>query len=235
MAAPLQVWVTRAQPGADATAARLIRAGLRPLVAPVLEVRPLDRVQPDLTAVDVLAFTSANGVRAWAEIEPRRNLSAYCVGEATAATAREAGFTQVVSADGDVAVLAELLSARLPAGTTVLHPCAAETAGDLSAPLEAAGLSLRQLPIYETRAVDALPAAVAQALAEQAMGAILIHSPKAARAVANLLPAVAPQAIAGVRVLAISPAALAPLHALPFTAALAAPTPSEAALLALLT
>ena len=41
-AVPRLIWVTRTQPGAEATAGRLRAMGFDPLVAPLLEVRALD-------------------------------------------------------------------------------------------------------------------------------------------------------------------------------------------------
>jgi uroporphyrinogen-III synthase len=238
-ATPGLIWVTRAQPGADATAARLTAAGLRPLVAPLLETHALAADPPELDGVDALAFTSANGVRAFAALasDPAfgRDLAAFCVGGATAAAAQAAGFTEVVSAEGDVAALAARLTASLPAGARVLHPGATETAGDLATPLAAADLQLTAVPLYVTRAAEAVPAAVVAALAARALDALLVHSPKAGRAAAALLAPLDPAALGRLKACAISEAALAPLRPLPFTTHLAAATPDEAALLALLT
>ena len=64
-----RIWVTRAEPGASATAGRLRALGLDPLVSPVLEVRPLEAAI-DTDGAAALAFTSANAVRAFAAREP---------------------------------------------------------------------------------------------------------------------------------------------------------------------
>jgi uroporphyrinogen-III synthase len=197
-----QVWITRAQPGADATAARVAALGYQPLVAPVLVLRTLDTVV-DLEDADVLAFTSGNGVRAFAGLSPRRDRPAFCVGRATAEAARAAGL-EAISADGDAQALAERLVAALPRGARVLHPCATELAGDLDGPLAAAGLRLRHLPVYESVAVERLPEGATQS------SAVLIHSPRAARTVAALLAARTDGT--GLRVLAISEAAATPLR-----------------------
>jgi len=232
--APIQVWVTRAQPGAEATANRLAALGYRLIVAPVLEVRALGSARIDLTGVDALAFTSANGVRTFVDLQPRRDLPVFCVGDATAATARSSGFSSVASSAGDVATLAKLVTAALPAGAVVVHPCAVETAGDLAGPLAAARISLTRLPVYETYAHDTLPSEAAEALDASTLATILIHSPKGAQAVAALLARIPAATLADVRVLAISQAALAPLRAMAFAEAVVAPSPDEASLLDLL-
>ena len=65
-AAPLRVWITRAEPGASRTAARLRDMGLEPILASLLAVEPLTPVLPDLATFNALAFTSPNGVAAFA-------------------------------------------------------------------------------------------------------------------------------------------------------------------------
>jgi uroporphyrinogen-III synthase len=237
--APLRIWVTRTQPGADATAARLSHLGHVPVVAPVLQARALVDPTPAMTGVDALAFTSAAAVRMFAALTPDlgsagRDPPAFCVGEATAAAARRAGLSAVTSAGGDVATLAALIAATVPTGATVLHPCARETAGDLTAPLAASGVTLRQAPIYQTEAVKAPPPEIADLLRADRLDAVLVHSPKAARVTAALLAPLPPATLARLQAFAISPAALAPLQALPFFAAAAAATPDETALLKLL-
>lgn len=172
MSAIRRVWVTRAEPGAARTAARLTTLGFEPLVAPVLEVRPLTPFI-DLSGVEALAFTSINGVEAFAARQNERTLPVFTVGDATAETARMAGFSDVRSAAGDVHTLARLLADATPG--PVLTPGAAEPAGDLAA-LLAGRVAVRSLAVYE--AVEtAVPAPAG-------FDAVLVHSPRAARALA---------------------------------------------------
>ena len=96
------VWITRAEPGASATAARVRALGWEAVVAPLIEIHPLEP-KIDLAGVGALAFTSAAGGRRLRRASPaERRLPVFAVGEATARAAREAGFAEVVSADGDM-------------------------------------------------------------------------------------------------------------------------------------
>jgi uroporphyrinogen-III synthase len=61
----VRVWITRARPEAEATAARIAALGWTPLIAPLLEIRPLP-APLELEGVGALAFSSRNGVRALA-------------------------------------------------------------------------------------------------------------------------------------------------------------------------
>lgn len=224
-----KIWITRARPGADLTAARVAALGHEPLVAPLLEVRALEPQPVDLAGVAALAFTSANGVRAFAGLCPARDLRVFAVGAATARAAREAGFRQVLSADGDVAALAEGIAARKgELRGAVLHPGAAEPAGDLAGALALQGVELRQLSLYDTAPVDLDPHDLAVL---RGVDIVLLHSPKAARVLAGLLKShPAPQ----LRALGLSKAVLRPLARTPLTAKVSAPFPLEAAMLNLI-
>lgn len=227
----MRFWVTRAEPGATATGARLKALGHEALVAPVIGIVPVEGARIDLAGVGALAFTSANGVQAFAGLSAMRGLPVYAVGDATAEAAKAAGFSEVVSADGDVAALAVLIAARRGdwAGA-VLHPSAAKPAGELAGALAAAGVEARTVPVYDIRVAEALSAAVAEALAAGALDGVLIHSPSAARATAALLP---PEAAERLAAFALSQACAAPLAALGFRLLEVAPFPRDEALLKL--
>jgi uroporphyrinogen-III synthase len=224
-----KIWITRAQPGADSTAERVRGMGHDALVAPLLTVRRLENVEIDLAGVGALAFTSANGVRAFAELSGDRKLRVYAVGGPTAQAARAAGFTSVLSADGGVDALAQGISARRgELNGVVLHAGAAELAADLTGLLEARGVPARRLVLYETQAA---PPDEVRTRSLLKADAVLLHSPKAARVLAKLLRAhPAPQ----LRALGLSPAVLKPLSRVKLAAKAAPPYPLEAALLQLI-
>jgi uroporphyrinogen-III synthase len=186
-ARPRVAWITRAEPGAAATAARVRQLGIEPIVEPLLEVRAIEGADLDLSGVSALAFTSANAVAAFATRSTERTLRVFAVGDATAAAARAQRFQSVLSAQGDVAALASALVARRRELTgTILYPAAAEPAQDLAGALAAVGLRVRQTAIYETVAVQPSAAFVAR-LPE--VDAVLLHSAKAAQGLAQFLNA----------------------------------------------
>ncbi|HEX7761796.1 MAG TPA: uroporphyrinogen-III synthase [Caulobacteraceae bacterium] len=224
-----RVWVTRSQPGADATAARLAALGFEPVVAPLLELRTLPEARIDLTGVCAIAFTSANGVRGFTERTPERGYKVFAVGAATAEAARKARFATVLSTDGDVKALAGAMASRKRELTgIILHPGAAEPAGDLAGELAQHGLEVRTIALYES-VPAALPEGFAETLGD--FSAVLLHSPAAARALKDLLnTAPAP----GLKVFGLSKAVTRPLTRVALAERAAAPAPTEDALLALL-
>ncbi len=227
---PRTLWVTRVQPAADATAARVRELGIEPIVAPLLEVRAIAGADLDLTGVSALAFTSANAVAAFAASSPERALRVFAVGDATAAAARAQRFSSVLSAQGDVAALASALTARRrELSGVILYPSAAEPSQDLAGALAAVGLQVRQTAVYETVAVEP-PAVVLERLHE--IEGVLLHSAKAAQALARFLKGhPAPQLIA----YCLSRQVARPLGRAGLAQLLSAAQPNETALLALVT
>jgi len=219
-----RIWVTRAQPQADATAARLRILGFEPVVSPMLEIWPITDAVIDMKGVDALAFTSVAGIAAFTALSRERDRSVFTVGDATAEAARGAGFTDVRAAGGDVQALAALIAGTTPRPSLVLNPTAAEPAADLPALLAERGVFARAAIVYETRetALGAPPAA---------LDGVLIHSAKAAHAVARRLTGAD---LSSVTAYAISTAVAAPLAGLGWRRIAIAPFPNEPALLNLI-
>jgi uroporphyrinogen-III synthase len=224
-----KIWITRAQPAAEATAERVRALGHEAVVAPLLTVQNLEDVAIDLAGAAALAFTSANGVRAFAERSGERALKVFAVGAATAQAARQAGFRSVLSADGDVAALAHGVAARRgELRGAVVHAGAAEPAGDLVGELLARGIEARRLVLYETT-----PAPISESEAQTLLDCdvVLLHSPRAAKALAKL---VRKRPSPELHALGLSPAVLKPLARVKLAAKLAPAFPLEAALLQLI-
>ena len=217
--------MTRAEPGASASASRLIALGFAPIVAPMIKTEPIDAIAPARSTYDALAFTSSAAVRRFAGLSPSRDETVFAVGDATAEVAMAEGWTDVVSADSDIAGLGQTL-ARAATGLRVLHPCADVPAGDLSA--LARPVAVTSLPVYATVPERAWPQRVLDA-ASQLDGAVLLHSPSAARAVAAFPRAseFAPR-LTG---FALSASCAAPITSLPLREIVVAPFPRETALL----
>jgi len=230
----MKVWVTRASPGAEATAARLTELGYTPIVAPLLAVRPISGAKLDFKDVGALAFTSANAVVAFAARYAlgARSLPVFAVGDATAEAVRRAGFVEVNSAGGDVHALAALIiEQRDSFRGTLLHPSAKQPAGDLAGALKAPEIAAVRTPIYDTVEAAELPPMIAEALVRGDLDAVLAHSPRGAQALARLIAGWED----GLAAFVLSEACAAPLRPLSFRHIAVAAAPNEASLLAQLT
>ncbi len=161
-----RVIVTRPEP--DATRfADLCRAhDLDPVLSPVMEIH-IAKTIADLSDVGALAFTSANGVRAFAANCDARDLPVYAVGDVTAQEARAAGFARIHVAGGDVESLAgHIASESRLARKALLHVAGEHRAGDLVALLESQGIAARRQSFYRAAPAQALSPAALSALDE---------------------------------------------------------------------
>ncbi|MES2120026.1 MAG: uroporphyrinogen-III synthase [Pseudomonadota bacterium] len=164
--------VLRPEPGASATVDKARAMGLEAVAIPLFEVRPLAWEAPDAGGFDGLLLTSANAVRQGGKgLHKLRGLPAYAVGEATAETAREAGFDVAATGDGGVERLLDSVEADLK----LLHLCGADRRN-----LGEARQQLTTIPVYRVDLIEADVSAAVGAVA-------LIHSPRAARRFAELV------------------------------------------------
>jgi uroporphyrinogen-III synthase len=229
-----RVLVTRSEPGASETAERLVALGFQPIIEPVFEIEPTEGVT--LPAFDALAFTSANGVRAFATLSPRRDVPVFCVGARTAEAARAAGFGDATSADGDVSALARLIPGALPQGARLLHSGNEESRGDLTGRLIARGIAAAFVATFRAApAKSPGPALAAHLTGKPSFDAVLIHSPRAATILSEFLrPDFATIGATGgpapMNIAAISEAAAEPLRQFARRVEIAS-TPNEEALL----
>jgi len=233
----MRLLVTRPQPDAARTATRLRALGHAPLVQPMLSPEYLPFDIPGVPAA--IALTSRNGVRALAVLPSAArwtSVPVFAVGAATAAAAREAGFADVRSADGDGSALADLVSAVLdPAAGEILYPAAEEHRPDLERLLSARGFCLRVATAYRMAPAAELAPPVRSALAAGAVDGVLLYSPRTAAVFAGLVAqAGLYDALAAAAIYAISKAA-ADAAAWPDPARLRiAGQPTEEAILSLL-
>ncbi|MDC7676131.1 uroporphyrinogen-III synthase [Asticcacaulis machinosus] len=176
----MKVWVTRVDNRAHKTAAAVEALGFAALIDPVLKIERLSA--PSLTdSFDAVAFTSRSAVEIFAKTYPLRAATTFCVGDATAEAARDHGFATVLSASGDAAALFELILEHRPQAVIV---CAPEIpAAPLAQWLTDAGISAHELPLYRT--VTIFPDTALSAIED--IDIILLHSPRAARFIGEML------------------------------------------------
>ena len=225
--------MTRPEPDATATAARLIELGWTPLIACSLRIEPRP-IRLPVVPIQAILLTSANAVAALPDSLHGRPVLA--VGDATAARARAAGFWRVSSAGRDAAALAALLPMCAdPEGGPLLLAAGEGQGLGLLAAAKARGFSVLRRVAYTARPVGSLPRPVIDALREQKIGAVLFYSAMSAQAFGRAVSRhrLGP-AFAGVRALALSPTVAAALPPLPFADIRVASRPTQDELLACL-
>jgi uroporphyrinogen-III synthase len=229
---PDTILITRPEPGASVTAARLRQAGLHPVVAPFLTIRAHAARLPPADTLQAVLIASSNAID---RLPPGyRALPLLTVGDATATRASEAGFATVQSAGGDAADLAALAAARLdPAAGALLLAVGQGQSTALTADLRRRGFRVQRRVVYTAASVARFPTA-AHAAIGNGLRAAMFFSTETAEAFAQLLPARLAPALSGTDALTIGAAAAAAVRHLPWRAVRVAVSPTQDGVLALL-
>lgn len=227
-----RVLVTRPEPGASATAARLRAMGFSPVLLPLTRVVSVAPRDPG--PCDAVAVTSANALRhAPAGLLARlAGLPVFAVGEATAGAARQAGFADIAVAAGTAEHLAALIGAVLPAGARVLHLAGRDRTAGFEEALARLGFAVEIVETYSAEEAAFAAGSPGNLAGDAPLWGALAFSERGGRLLAALAarPELS-QAFEETRFFCISAKVAA---ALPGRHVLVAEAPSEEAVLALL-
>lgn len=161
----LRVLITRPQPGADETAARVRALGLTPVVVPLTQTVPVDPRKPsELDAVSLVAITSPNAVRHAPGdlLQALHTRPAFAVGSKSGEVAQAAGLRVSASDAGDAEHLAEQLIDASRPGDLIAILCGRVRRALIEQRLQTAGRSVVVLETYDTRALAVDAAAVSR-------------------------------------------------------------------------
>jgi uroporphyrinogen-III synthase len=183
----VRILVTRPQPGSSQTAAALKERGHEPITAPLLQIEILSQVDPDAGPWTAILITSANAMRGIAHLAGRdgwRAVPIFAVGDRSAGAARDQGFTNVTSANGNVDGLVDLVAARLGPPARLLYLSGEERSGDLAGALRAKNFIVDVVMVYRMIAARTLPEPAASAIRDGIDG-VLHFSRHSAEAFVN--------------------------------------------------
>ncbi len=218
----------------------LIEQGFDVVTEPLLEIIPFPVEAIDISGVQALLATSANGMRAAAAHAFPRTLPVYAVGESTGQEAQRLGFSTVFWAGGDVVSLGELVRRSLdPCRGKLVHVAGTHVAGDLAGDLGKAGFDVRREVLYEARPVQRLGSETIEALQGNkypAIDGVLFFSPRTGATFAKLIDTHGlVGCIRNLTAFCLSAAVARQIEELPWREILIAKRPERSALLEILT
>jgi uroporphyrinogen-III synthase len=229
----MRVVLTRPQDDSERTAAALRARGHDVLIAPLLRVEPVNaELRTNWGGVIITSANAAAAITAHPARDGLIKLPVFVVGKRSADAARQAGFTNITTAGGDVRDLMRIIVARrADAKGPLLYLAGEDRSGDLLGDLTVRGIAAELAVIYRAAAAP-FSAGLIDALKTDAVDAVLHFSRRSAESY-----------LAGAKVAGVAVPALAVRHfclseqiAVPLRAAGAeriavARSPDEAALL----
>lgn len=233
----MRLLVTRPQPDAEETAARLRALGHTAIIQPLLDIVFTDP-PADVPAPDVIVLTSRNAVRAftrWPQANLWKDRPVFVTGPATMRTAEAAGFANVHAAAGDSVHLAEVIRSDFrPDDGTILYPAPRNRSGSLAEDLLRSGYDVRMIEAYRAEPAKQLDPQIVSALTSQTIDGVLLYSPRTAAVFRILVEKENLRLHMETMLFALSERVAEPLRSLT-TNLRVSPTPDETALLNLLT
>lgn len=177
----MRVVVTRPQQDSERTAAALRARGHEVLIAPLLQIEPVDaELRTNWSGVIVTSANAINAIVAHPACAALVKLRLYAVGEVSAEAAQQAGFRDVATAGGSVRDLVRVLTTRrADAQAPLLYLAGEDRAADLSGELAAHGIAAEMAVVYRA-VVTPFPQTLIKALTGGEVDAVLHFSRRSA-------------------------------------------------------
>ena len=182
--------VTRPEPDASEFAKILQSFGHEAIVEPLMRVNYRD-INISLENVEALIFTSRNALR-WVvrkgNLRELISLPVFVVGPATASQAKKLGFRQVHEGAGTATGLIDIIQAHISAdaGKTI-HISGKEVANNILPHLNAQGLWVERIIVYDTVIANTLSNNSLEILGKQQLDGVILMSPKTSKIWVNLI------------------------------------------------
>ena len=180
----MQVLVTRPLPDAWDMKARIERLGLGAVLAPLIEIVPMDLTLDQFEGASGIIATSQNGLRSLqlaGLTDQVKRLQVYCVGEATAKLASDMKLPNITAGRGTAADLVPVIAERHKSRPgPLVHLAGDHLAYDLKGALGAQGVEVQEAAAYKSVAASNLPLEAVAGLKAKRINIITLMSPRTA-------------------------------------------------------
>lgn len=179
----MRLLVTRPVDEAERVAALLRARGNEVVVAPLLRIETIENADFGQGPWSGILLTSANALRA---VTPRRrneliSLPVFAVGPRTAEAALAAGFSKVISAEGNATDLGRVTAEQLGSvRAPLLYLAGSDRARDLAGDLGERNIPVQTVVVYRALPATKLPPAARQTLQAGSLHGVLHYSRRSA-------------------------------------------------------
>jgi len=177
----MRIVVTRPRVDGERTATALRARGHEVLVTPLMRIEPIAaNFEGEWSGTIVTSANAANAIRENSSGNALIKLPLFAVGRRSAEAARESGFEDVLSADGGVRDLLQLIRIRRPdRNAPLLYLAGEDRAADLVGALSTRGIAAEMRVVYRAVALP-FPPTLRDALEAGIIDAVMHFSRRAA-------------------------------------------------------
>ena len=155
---------------------------------PVIKIEKVNYKSINFSEFSGIIFTSSNAIK---HLDTRiidKNKICFCVGSATEKKARSVGFQNVISADGNVSNLKELILQNFnPSSGKLLYVSGEVTTNDLDQDLISNGYDVKRIINYTARSIENLDEKFIEKLKQKMPDIVYVYSQNSALSFLKLI------------------------------------------------
>ena len=157
-------------------------------ISPLLEIQKKLNVIPDHEKYQGIILTSKHATLGLIDINAKKSLPIYCVGDATSNFISKLGFLNAISASGDAGDLTRLVIKNLtPSDGPILYLCGQHTNSNINDILKLSGFMVDVSIVYEAKEIQSLSKTVIKSLRKKEINGVFLYSPRSARILCNVI------------------------------------------------
>ncbi|QOD38623.1 uroporphyrinogen-III synthase [Candidatus Wolbachia massiliensis] len=168
------------------TRSALKKYGYKVFIEPMFSIKHL---QPDISVdeFDVIISTSKNSVKAFSQISRVDDLPIITIGNSTMQTAKDLGFSDIISADSNVDGLISFIKNYYSSAIKFLYIRGQEVSCDLKKRLSEEGFNVREVILYKTIIKRSLTNRCKNLLSGGKINSVVFFSSQTARTFCSLV------------------------------------------------
>ena len=155
---------------------------------PVIKIEKVNYKSINFSEFSGIIFTSSNAIKYLDTGIIDKNKICFCVGSATEKKARSVGFQNVISADGNVSNLKELILQNFnPSSGKLLYESGEVTTNDLDQDLISNGYDVKRIINYTARSIENLDEKFIEKLKQKMPDIVYVYSQNSALSFLKLI------------------------------------------------
>ena len=156
---------------------------------PTLKIKPLKISPINFKNFDAVIFTSSNAVRNLKLKSEQESIKCFCVGSITEKIARSSGFTNTISAAGNVAALKNIISNSREIGRSarLVYICGDNISFDLETDLCKEGFKVTKIINYSSEKIELVSDHTLNLIKKYPVNATFVYSIRSAEALINII------------------------------------------------